>query len=307
MVKMKICVITTGYPSPEPGDYLGLFNKQFADELGKRNEIYLIRAKFRNKILRHAELLVRTLLALREDFDVIQCHHAASSIHGYLLKILKKRPLVVTLHGTDLKSRLGVFFAKRADRVVTVNEKMSEKFERVSVISCGIADYFKPSKKKKIIYIGVISKQKGVDILLEAVKDMDDVELYIIGYSKEFVEPELIKKLPENVVLIEKVPNRILPFVYESSDLVVLPSREESASQVIREALAVGVPIVATNVGGIPEIINKNLVEPNNVKQLRDEIKRQLKHPVLQKPLKPIFWKDTIPEYEKIYKSLVKK
>lgn len=304
---MRVCVITTGYPNEESGDYLGLFNKQFVEGLEKRNQVYLIRARFRNKFVKHAELFLKTIVALSKDFDVIQCHHAASSIYGYFLKVLKRKPMVVTLHGTDLRSKVGVFFAKKADHVVTVNKKMAESFDNASVISCGVADYFKPSKKKKIVYIGVLSRQKGVDILLKAMEGISNAELFIIGYGKEFVEPELIKKLPKNVILIDKVPNRILPFVYESCDLVVLPSREESASQVIREALAVGVPIVATNVGGVPEIISKNLVEPESVEQLRNEIKKQLKHPVLQKPLKPIFWKDTIPEYEKIYESLVRR
>ena len=304
---MKICVITTGYPSSEPGDYLGLFNKQFVEELGKDNKIYLIRAKFRNKLLRHIEIFLKTVRALGEDFDLIQCQHAASAVYGYFLKILKNKPMVVTLHGTDVKNKAAVFFAKKADHVVTVNKKMAETFDKVSVISCGIANYFKPNNKKKIVYIGVITRQKGADVLIKAMEGINNAELFIIGYGKDFVEPELIRKLPKNVFIIDKIPNRILPFVYKSADLIVLPSREESASQVIREALAVGVPIVATNVGGVPEIISKNLVEAGNVNQLRNEIKKQLKHPVLQKPLKPIFWNDVIPEYEKIYKNLVRK
>src|SRR4029077_9077564 len=75
----------------------------------------------------------------------------------------------------------------------------------------------------------------------------------------------------------------------KASDILVIPSRMESIPQVIKEAYYFRVPIVATNVGGIPEIITHNvtgiLVPPNEPKKLADAINQILENKEFAKKL----------------------
>ena len=111
---------------------------------------------------------------------------------------------------------------------------------------------------KQIAYIGRDSFEKGVDILRK-------IESQINGTVKFCTD------LPWDETM------KIL----KASQMLVVPSRTESIPQVIKEAFYLKVPVIATNVGGIPELMEDRktgfLIEKNNSKSLEDKISLILK------------------------------
>lgn len=143
------------------------------------------------------------------------------------------------------------------------------------------------------ILIGTIAnlyKNKGLEFLVKTMSvikgQMSNVTLMIIGDGPERKNLEkLIKKykLKNNVFLLGAIPDA---YKYlKALDLFVLPSIKEGQPWVILEAMAAEVPIVATNIAGIPEMIENGksglLVEPADPAALANAIEKMLAHPSL--------------------------
>lgn len=133
--------------------------------------------------------------------------------------------------------------------------------------------------------IGTVSRldepKKGIAILLKAARDIlrrgKDVYFIIVGegYSKtELQNMAADSSISERVKFLGFWDN--LQEIYSTLDIFVLPSISEGFPIVNLEAMASGLPVVATNVGGVPEAIINNvngiLVPPNNKNALRDAI-----------------------------------
>lgn len=125
--------------------------------------------------------------------------------------------------------------------------------------------------------------KNGIDILLEsaklAVKKNPKILFLVAGGGPDFQRIRLkIKEfsLEENFKLLGFIPDEHLPLYYNASDAFVLPSKSgEGMPLVLLEAMACGLPVVATNVGGVPEIIDKRwgkVVPPSDAVALADAI-----------------------------------
>jgi len=135
------------------------------------------------------------------------------------------------------------------------------------------------------IWIGCIANfypTKGLDVLIKAMKNID-ATLILIGDGPE--EKKLRVKsyeLREKISFIGRIENASQ--YLKAFDLFVLPSRKEGLSYTLLEAAMARVPIVATKVGGTPEIIkdsqNGYLANPDDVNDLTDKINRALAHPL---------------------------
>lgn len=141
------------------------------------------------------------------------------------------------------------------------------------------------------IIVGTLAelhKVKGLDILLEAwrtLPDHTDNKLLILGQGEE---AENLQNMAKNTNLEAKLPSvELLGFVENARtlllgfDIFVLPSRSENLPYAILEAGSAGLPVVASRVGGIPEIItngdNGLLVEPENSSDLADTLQMLIK------------------------------
>lgn len=137
-----------------------------------------------------------------------------------------------------------------------------------------VAKYNVKGKKGKIVYLGSLTKFKGPQVLIEALKGLDyECELYGDGVLKK----SLLKKIKEynlNVKIKEKVDYKDIPKVYADADIVVFPSVwPEPFGRIAIEGMAAGKPVIGSNIAGITETLKQGmLVEPGNVEQLREAI-----------------------------------
>lgn len=146
---------------------------------------------------------------------------------------------------------------------------------------------------RRILFVGSNWQRKGLDIAIRAVAELDgefnDVALIVAGAQSQRVD-RVIQELPQKLGIESKVQflgpvNRVdLPSLFHACDLFTLPSREEAFGVAILEALASGLPVIATAVGGIPEILqncrNSRLIEPGSSRALAEQIRNLLKNKV---------------------------
>lgn len=182
-----------------------------------------------------------------------------------------------------------------------------------------------PKNKFVVGTIAILKPRKGISYLIDAaktvIKEYPDVRFLIIGSGP------LEKKLKEEVrslglqeyIVFQNYYEHILE-IYESINLLVLPSLTEGIPAVLLEAMAFGVPVVATGVGGVPEMIEDGisgiLVPPKNPEALAEAIIKIYKNPELAskmaKSARTRFEKSFTAEmmarqYEKVYEELLRK
>ncbi len=135
-----------------------------------------------------------------------------------------------------------------------------------------------------VLYVSRMSFRKGPHLLLNAfqnlAKEIDDVTLVMVGSGEmlPFLKAQAkFLGIEDRVVFTGYVPGNTLPKLFGMADVFVLPSTTaEAFGIVILEAMASGIPVVATNVGGIPEVIKKSrsgiLVPPGDEVALKNAI-----------------------------------
>ena len=276
--------------------------------------------------------------------DIIHSQNIEFGKHLFLLNKFLRKAYVIWARGSDvnflymdkydwiLKKTL-----KNADAVISLTDDMKKKIREVCdreifVIPNGIdLNLFEGLSKKElrkkfgfnesekiILYVGTLRPVKGITHLIEAVNIVSEKNkrLLLIGHGEERKHLEnLVKKLKiENIVtFVGVVPNKKVIEYMVASDVFVLPSLSEGFPNVILEAMASGLPIVASNVGGLPEIIknveNGFLVDPKNPEQIAEKILIILNDEKLRKTIsrnnkeeaKKYSWEKVIDRLEKIY------
>ena len=152
-------------------------------------------------------------------------------------------------------------------------------------------------KTKVILYVGALLDRKGVSYLLKSLpsllKQNNRLKLFIIGKGKEEEnlrrETEILN-IENSVRFLGYIPfGKRLYQIYKMADVFVLPSLSEGIPRVILEAWALGIPVVATKVGGIPYLIrngeNGILVPPCSPDALSKAIKKIIDNKTLRKKL----------------------
>ena len=252
-----------------------------------------------------------------DEYDIV---HAFNIPSAFAMRYTKAKKKILSVHGiyseqvdslhSDTTAKAAsvteskVF--KWADRLTTdskavsvaYNKKLGVKFEflyaplDVTKFS-DLPDV--PKKEKQVIYIGRDSYEKGIDILR-------DVELKINGHVVYCTDLEWKETMSQ----------------LKASSVLVVPSRMESIPQVIKEAFFLNIPVVATNVGGVPELIEHEktglLVDVNNPIQLvnsinelleNEEKAKSITHAGYEFVIKNLTWEVLLPKYVKFYEDLL--
>jgi glycosyltransferase involved in cell wall biosynthesis len=207
-----------------------------------------------------------------------------------------KRPRVFTMHwrlpeaGTRIARTLTELLAEM-DAVVVHSEHGARRLEadfgvpagRLSVIPHGAFDYLARQEEEVplpaelagvtapvILAFGLVRPYKGTDVLLEAFRQVEGAELWIVGMPRMPMEElrELARQAPGTVRFVDRfVTDPEIPAFMRRADLVVLPYRNIEQSGVLYTALAFGRPLVLSSVGGFPEIAERGaarLVPPED-------------------------------------------
>ena len=262
--------------------------------------------KPKNKILSLIRFYRANMKALKlcKKPNMIHVHILTRlGIIAWIQKLLHKTPYIITEHwsrylpGNDFGGFLRKMFTKivvrNAVTVTTVTENLAIAMKNhglkndnyVVLPNVVNLDMFHISERDntpcKIIHISCFEdKSKNISGLLESLKIIDekgiDFQCTLIG---EGMDLELMKEKAQNLQLINKVSftglmeGQKLADELSSGDFLVLSSNYENMPVVILEALASGLPVVSTNVGGIKEMIDDTkgiLVEPKNKEALAE-------------------------------------
>jgi N-acetyl-alpha-D-glucosaminyl L-malate synthase BshA len=281
------------------------------------------------------------------DPDIAHVQSVGSGIPGFLAKKLFKKPYIVWGHGSDIylpdkfTKSISKLVLKNADAVIALTEDMKKKIQKICdrdvvVVPNGIdlerfnnlskGDIRKRLKikddKKRIIFVGTLRPVKSVKYLIKAIKIIIqkdiNTRLMLVGDGDERGNLEKLVKelsLEEYVKFVGKVPNEEVPEYMAVSDVFVLPSLSESFGIVNLEAMASGLPIVATKVGGLPEIIkdgeNGFLVEPKNPEELAEKVLSILGNNELRERItrnnkekaKDYSWESVVEKLEEVYRN----
>lgn len=200
--------------------------------------------------------------------------------------------------------RIEKFVCQKAYKVIVPSQYLKkivlgwgvdEKQIEVVYNSVGVSNYTISSeavKKELILSVGRLVSWKGFEVLIEAVKDLfevnKDFELKILGSGPD--KDKLIKKCENlgisRVPCIKSVPHLDVVDYMSQAGMFVLNTSYEGLSHTILEAFAAGVPVITTNIGGNPELIkdgeNGLLVEYNNKEQLKEAILKLYNNPDLR-------------------------
>ncbi len=281
--------------------------------------------------------------------DLLHIHYAIpQSTSAFLMKKAIDVPYIVTLHGSDV-SILGVDAAylnvtrlslRAADKVTATSDflidiakkRMKLQREIVKIPNFVDSNLFRPLKKGKsaergedktvITHISNFRPIKRVHDLIHAmkivVKKTEDCKLVLVGDGPE---------RPAVATLIEKLKlrgkttltgfRRDIPRILNYSHMLVISSEMESAPLTLLEGMSCGVPVIATKVGGIPEIVedavNCFLVAPRKPKQIAEKILALHENPALREKLgmagrntvlEKYSRKKVVSLYEDLYKSV---
>lgn len=267
--------------------------------------------RFLNGFLFYGGIL-STVKEIRKQFpfDIVLASWAyPDSFAAALVAQKLKKPLVVKVHGTDINTAHQYFLRPamiryaltKAEKIIAVTQDLKEKIvrlgvpqEKVAVIPNGVnTELFKKmdarecrnriplsANAKQVLFIGNLVPIKGVEYLIKAFKDVpQEVCLNIIGEGELRESLENLARecrVSSRVFFRGKRPHQEIPLWMNACDALCLPSLNEGCPNVILEALACGMPIVASGVGGIPEMIpegkNGILVEPANPQALSQAI-----------------------------------
>jgi teichuronic acid biosynthesis glycosyltransferase TuaC len=242
---------------------------------------------------------IERLLAEDHRFDVIDAHYIYPD--GVAATWLGRRfrlPVVMTARGTDVNliprykvpRRLIEGALRGATALIAVSGALKDVLvelgapdEKVTVLRNGVeTDLFRPPKDRAavrtalglkgpaLISVGGLIERKGHHRTIEAMRQLPDFELIILGEGPEHQRLEgLIGEygLTDRVRLLGPRPHRELPALYGAADASVLASSREGWANVLLESMACGTPVVAANIWGNPEVVRAPaggvIYEPN--------------------------------------------
>lgn len=285
-----------------------------AREAGMQVEVIGERFRYDPRVIAHLRWVVKQCAP-----DIIQTHSVKSHFLLRLSGLWRERPWVAFHHGyttTNLKMRayneLDRWSLRAAARVMTTSRAFAEQLaafgvrpERIRVLHNAISSEWSSAASREevsalktalgiqadervVLAVGRLSREKGHEDLIRALAHLRrldpalKVRLVIAGDGPEQRCIERVASalgISEQVTLAGQVSG-IKPY-YAAADLLVLPSHSEGSPNVLLEAMAAGLPMVATVVGGIPEIVTHEesalLVEPRAARALAAAIGRLLR------------------------------
>lgn len=263
------------------------------------NQIDLFNTK--DNILKRI-LMPFVLFIKGRKYDIFHIHGCSffgffPIVIGVMIGKLLKKKIIITYHGGELYEFINkyktkvIYFLNKADIITVPSKYLQNILNNNSIKSKYLPNiirddnvYFKKREKLKPILIvtRTLDEVYNIPLAIMAFKDLKkvipDAKLTIVGDGKLKNEIyELVKK--ENIDDIEfvgRVPNSKIGEILNTADIFINPSNKDNMPLSLFEALACGLAVISTNVGGIPDYItdgiNGFLIELNNKEQLMNKI-----------------------------------
>ena len=232
---------------------------------------------------------VSRAIADGHEFDVIDAHFFyPDGVAAAMLGTSLGKPVVITARGTDINLFPEYFFpgrmiqwaARRAASIITVCQALKDRLIRlgidenkITVLRNGVdLEMFQPGPdrisarcslqagEKMLLSVGGLIPLKGHDLIIRALTSLPGFRLLIAGEGPAQRQLEKLAAslgLTERVTFLGRVGHHELARFYGAADALVLASSREGWPNVLLEAMACGTPVIATNVGGIPEVITR--------------------------------------------------
>jgi len=277
-----------------------------------QTEFYLLPANF---LFWPLAFWLAFYLCLTKKIDTIVAQ--SPLIEGLVGSVLKKtlrKELIVEVHGDwearypSLKKILSIlakFSLKNADKIRAISSFTLEKARRISPNKpyfvfptfTDIDDFLQEKNTQFnnfILFVGNLQKVKGIDLLMEAFHKLNfqfpisNFQLVIIGEGPErknlgFLASKL--KIQDKIEFKGQLSLEETRNVMKNCYCLILPSLSEGLGRVLIEAMALGKPVIGSNVGGIPDLIkdgqNGFLFEVGNTEELAEKLKTLLNNKIL--------------------------
>ena len=293
---------------------------------------------------------LRALWASRKC-QLVHCHWTISGFVAYWATRGCPRPLVLSVRGSDINllgnglwGRLNRLTYKWMDAIIAVSGDIARKLEengvdpqKIRVVLNGVDRRFSPQfqggartqldlpeSRFIVLFIGLLAPVKGLEILLQAMPRLEDEKPLCLLVGEGPLRTELQrqveeKKLQGQVSFVGARPTAEIPLWLNAADVLVLPSFSEGRPNVVLEAQACGVPVVATQVGGTPELIRDGesglLVDSGDAGGLATAIRRLIDDKDLRRRLgeggranikdKGLTWESSAAQVKAIYRQVL--
>ena len=290
-------------------------------------------------------------LATSRKSDLIHANWTICGVIGGIVGKLTRKPVVTTLRGQDF-NRAASSFTYRillhgcitlSSYVITVSENMRadliKRFpkskDRIINIPNGVDDTFLkvPSLATSsndstinILSIGSLTKNKNIDTIIKAISNIhnENIKLTLIGDGPERAALEQLAKecnVGSRVRFKGIQPHSDIPTYFEKADIFILASQSEGRPNVVLEAMAAGVPVIASDIPGNRELITHEttgvLFSVDHVDELGEKLERLIDAPTKRKRLaaaakesiiqQRLSWEATGMKYLNIYMQALSK
>jgi len=261
---------------------------------------------------------VKTMVALHElNPDIIHVQGIDIGIIGFFSKFILRKPYGVWGRGDDVylpwpfKGFISKMVLRSALVAISLTDDMKNKMcdlheREIIMIPNGIdIDMFTGLSKfesrnmlhlsqneKILLFVGRLQPIKGVKYLIDAMghvnKRDSKIKLLVVGFGAEFNDLNTKVEnlsLSNNIILVGEVPYEKISIYMAAADVFVLPSLSEGFPGTLLEAMASSLPVITTNVAGLPEIIkdgiNGFIVEPANSMEIATKVLKLFENPKL--------------------------
>jgi len=282
----------------------------------------------------------------QDKYDIVHVHSHLSLISNIsaLLSRFDNTPFVLTNHGLRSQTApewvqdiylptVGKFTFNSADTVFTYSESECEQLRElgvsssISVIHNGVdCTQFTPDErstdKNQLLFVGRLRSTKGPHIALQVLhrlqSDFPDLTMKMVGdgpMRNEITSIVANYRLEDSVDLIAEVPNKEMPRLFNESLIFILPTSREGVPRTLLEAMACGIPVVATNLSQVEPVVDGGgLLVERNIDEFLEAIRTLLTSPEQRqnmstqgrnRVLENYSWKETVAETTKKYYDIL--